>query len=120
MAQSVIGASVLTYGATCVMALVAAFTLNNDLEDIGMKLTINIDCTPQEARTFFGMPDLEPLNKMIVDEMTRRAKDNMDTLADPERLIAAWISMGGKGLEGFQSLMGAAMSNFGDGSAKKK
>ena len=84
-----------------------------------MKFTINIDCTPQEARTFFGMPDVEPLNDMIVSEMTRRAKDNMDTLADPERLIAAWINMSGKGIEGFQKAMGAAMSGFGDAGKKK-
>ncbi len=82
-----------------------------------MKFTVNIDCTPQEARSFFGMPDVEPLNKMIVDEMSRRAKDNMDTLADPERLIAAWVNMGGKGLEQFQNLMGTAMSSAG---GKKK
>ena len=63
------------------------------------------------------MPDVEPLNKMIVDEMSRRAKENMDTLADPERLIAAWVNRGGKGLEQFQNLMGAAMSG---GAGKKK
>lgn len=74
-----------------------------------MKLTVNIDCTPQEARTFFGMPDVEPLNKMIVDEMTKRAKENMDTLADPERMMAAWMNLGGKGFEGFQTMMAAAM-----------
>lgn len=82
-----------------------------------MKLTINIDCTPAEARAFFGMPDVEPLNKMIMDEMTRRAKENMDALADPERLMAQWMAMSGKGLEQFQTLMGAAMSG---GGAKKK
>lgn len=75
-----------------------------------MKITINLDVTPQEARTFFGMPDVEPLNQMIVAEMTTRAKDSMDTLADPERLVQAWINMGGKGAQGFQTLMGAAMN----------
>ncbi|MEM8772321.1 MAG: DUF6489 family protein [Pseudomonadota bacterium] len=75
-----------------------------------MKLTINVDVTPQEARAFFGMPDVEPLNKLVVDEMTKRAKENMDTLADPERLVAAWVNMGGKGIEQFQNLMGAAMA----------
>ncbi len=75
-----------------------------------MRLTINIDCTPEEARAFFGMPDVAPLNKMVVDEMTRRAKDNIDTLADPERFMAQMVTMGGKGLEGFQQLMGAALS----------
>ena len=81
-----------------------------------MRLTINIDCTPEEARAFFGMPDVGPLNKMVIDEMTKRARENIDTLADPERFVAQMIAMGGKGLEGFQALVGAAMS----GSAPKK
>ncbi len=74
-----------------------------------MRLTINIDCTPEEARAFFGMPDVAPLNEMVVSEMTRRAKDNLDTLADPERFMTQMMSMGGKGLEQFQNLMGAAL-----------
>lgn len=88
-----------------------------------MKLTINIDCTPLEARTFFGMPNVEPLNDMIVDEMTRRAKENMDTLADPERFMTQWMAMSGKGMEQFQNLMGAAMGGMtgaSGGGAKKK
>ena len=88
-----------------------------------MKLTINIDCTPVEARTFFGMPDVEPLNTMIIEEMTKRAKENMDTLADPERFMAQWMAMSGKGMEQFQNLMGAAMggmSGAAAGGAKKK
>lgn len=88
-----------------------------------MKLTINIDCTPLEARTFFGMPNVEPLNDMIVDEMTKRAKENMDTLADPERFMTQWMAMSGKGMEQFQNLMGAAMGGMtgaSGGGAKKK
>lgn len=85
-----------------------------------MKLTIDIDCTPEEARTFFGMPDVSPLNKMIVDEMTRRARDNIDTLADPERLMAQWMAMSGKGLEQFQTLMGKAMGGGSSGAEGKK
>jgi len=74
-----------------------------------MRLTINVDLTPQEARTFFGMPDVEPLNDMVVTEMTRRAKENLDTIADPERMIAQWAQMSGKGVEALQGLFGAAM-----------
>lgn len=86
-----------------------------------MRLTINIDCTPAEARAFFGMPDVEPLNDMVIAEMTRRAKDNIDTLADPERFFTQMMTMGGKGFEQFQSMMGAAMSGAaGAPSAKKK
>ncbi len=84
-----------------------------------MKFTINIDCTPQEARAFFGMPDVEPLNDLVVAEMTKRAKDQMDTLADPERFVANWMEMSGKGMDALQGLMGAAMGAA-SGAAKKK
>ncbi|MBI1364556.1 MAG: hypothetical protein GC153_01185 [Alphaproteobacteria bacterium] len=85
-----------------------------------MRLTINVDCTPEEARAFFGMPDVSPLNDMVVEEMTRRAKENIDTLADPERFMAQMMAMGGKGLEQFQSMMGAAMAGAASGASKKK
>lgn len=84
-----------------------------------MRLTINIDCTPEEARAFFGMPDVEPLNDMIVTEMTRRAKDQMDTLADPERFVAQWMEMSGKGMDALQGLFGAAMGAAGAPPKKK-
>ncbi len=85
-----------------------------------MRLTINIDCTPQEARAFVGMPDIEPLNEMIVAEMTRRAKDQMDTLADPERMVAQWMEMSGKGMDALQGLFGAAMSGASGAAAPPK
>ena len=84
-----------------------------------MRITINIDCTPEEARAFMGMPDVAPLNDMIVSEMTRRAKDQMDTLADPERLVKQWVDMSGKGLDALQGLMGAALA-AGSGAPKTK
>ncbi len=84
-----------------------------------MRLKIDIDCTPEEARAFFGMPNVEPLNKMIVDEMMRRAKENLDTLADPERFFAQMMAMSGKGFEQFQNLMAAAMGGVAAGPKKK-
>lgn len=75
-----------------------------------MKMTIDIDCTPQEARTFFGMPDVEPLNEMIMEETVKRAQDNLDTLADPEKFVAQMLSMSGKGMETFQQMMMSAMA----------
>lgn len=86
-----------------------------------MRLTINVDLTPQEARAFFGMPDLDPLNEMVVAEMMKRAKDQMDTLADPERMVARWMEMSGKGMDALSGLFGAAMGGAGAaGPAKKK
>lgn len=74
-----------------------------------MKLTIDIDCTPQEARQFLGLPDVEALNDMIVSELSKRTKAEMDTLADPEKYVARMMGMTGKGMESMQALMMAAM-----------
>lgn len=75
-----------------------------------MKLTIDIDCTPQEARQLMGLPDVEALNTMIVEEMTERVKAEMETLADPEKYMARAMGMTGKGMEAMQAMMAAAMS----------
>ena len=37
-----------------------------------MKLKIEVDCTPEEARTFLGLPDVTGLNAHLVDEMKKR------------------------------------------------
>ena len=85
-----------------------------------MKITVNLECTPEEARAFLGLPDVAPLNQMIVTEMTKRAKDQMDTLADPERLVKQWIEMSGKGVDALQGLMNAAMASASSAVKPKK
>ncbi|VFN06505.1 MAG: hypothetical protein BECKG1743D_GA0114223_110752 [Candidatus Kentron sp. G] len=38
-----------------------------------MKITIDVDVTPRELRSFFGLPDVKPLQ----DEMLERIQDKM-------------------------------------------
>jgi hypothetical protein len=45
-----------------------------------MKMTIEIDCTPLEARTFLGLPDVSVLNDHLVQEMKSRLDTNMAML----------------------------------------
>ena len=72
-----------------------------------MKMTIEIDCTPVEARAFVGLPDLTPLNQHMVDEMKRRMDANI-ALLEPAELMKSWMSFGGQATESFQKLMTAA------------
>ena len=51
-----------------------------------MKVRIEAECTPEEARAFLGLPDLTPLNEVLVGEMVNRAQTNMNML-QPEELI---------------------------------
>jgi hypothetical protein len=62
-----------------------------------LKITIDIDCTPIEARTFFGLPNLEPMQDALVKKMHERLEAKIDEL-DPEALMRLWLPGGLKGL----------------------
>lgn len=69
-----------------------------------MKVKIDIDCTPAEARAFFGLPDVSPLNEAMVKEMSKRLKDNMSSL-ELDVLMKNWMSYGGQMQDQFMTLM---------------
>jgi len=54
-----------------------------------MKITFDIDCTPQEARAFLGLPDLSPLHNLYLDKMKGFIEDAGS--ADFEKMTKAWL-----------------------------
>ena len=58
-----------------------------------MKITINIDCTPQEARVFFGLPNVEPMQDALVERMHERLQQYLDQM-EPDSLIKTWFTGG--------------------------
>jgi hypothetical protein len=74
-----------------------------------MKVNVEIDCTPAEARAFFGLPDVSGLNEHMVAEMQKRLDANL-AMAAPEELMKSWMSFGGQASEQFMKLMAAAAS----------
>jgi hypothetical protein len=69
-----------------------------------MKVTIEMDMTPQEARAFMGLPDVAPLQQKMVEEMKERMRAAFDA-GDPEGMMKAWTPFGlggGSGAEAFQ------------------
>lgn len=83
-----------------------------------MKVNINLECTPEEARAFFGLPDVTPLNEQLIAEMQRRMGENMQAL-EPETLMKNWMSMGGEWQKQMMTLMSQAAASGPGGSAKK-
>lgn len=55
-----------------------------------MKFQINIDCTPEEAREFFGLPDVLPMQQDLMEEVSRRLSENIQTM-EPELLMKTWV-----------------------------
>lgn len=76
-----------------------------------MKVTIDIDCTPEEARRFFGLPDVTALQADILEAMRSRMLANIQSM-DAERLLRTWMPSGSEGWEqmmkNFWSQMGSA------------
>ena len=72
-----------------------------------MKITVDVDCTPAEARAFMGLPDVGPLNDHLVQEMTKRMDANI-TAMQPEELMKSWFTFGGQAQEQFMKLMTTA------------
>ena len=58
-----------------------------------MKVKIDIDCTPEEARSFFGLPDLKPLHDKMTAAMGEHMKTAMGAM-DPEAMMKAWMPGG--------------------------
>ncbi len=71
-----------------------------------MKLTMNVDCTPEEARAFLGLPDLTPVNETLVNAVKQRIEQNIE-LVSPEFYLKQWYSMGGQATDSFMQMMTA-------------
>jgi hypothetical protein len=55
-----------------------------------MKITIDIDCTPQEARAFFGLPNVEPIQDAVLAKAQERLTEYLEA-RDPEALLKLWF-----------------------------
>ena len=69
-----------------------------------MKFTVNVECSPEEARRFMGLPDVTPINEALVGEMTSRMQKNL-SLMSGENMMSSWMSVGTQAQDAFVKLM---------------
>lgn len=76
-----------------------------------MKFTVNVECSPEEARRFMGLPDVTPINEQLVEEMGKRMQANLKLMSG-ESLMSSWMSVGTQAQDAFVKLMtsGASMA----------
>lgn len=69
-----------------------------------MKVTVEVDCSPEEARRFLGLPDVSKANDVYVDTVAKamQGASNLDQLQAFAKQIAP---MGELGLKMFQNFM---------------
>ncbi len=83
-----------------------------------MKVNVEIDVTPEEARRFLGFPDVSKANDVYVENIAKAMKGvtSVDQLQDYAKQLAP---MGQIGMKLFQQFMEGGTA-FGAGMKKKR
>ena len=84
-----------------------------------MKVKVDIDCTPEEARTFLGLPDVAPLQRAMMAEMEGRMRAALAAM-DPEAMLKMWFPAGLEGWEKMQKMFWSQLAGAGKAEARKK
>jgi len=77
-----------------------------------MKITINIDCTPAEARQYMGLPDVAPMQEAMLRELQERMMANITSL-QPAEMTKALFPMGIESWLGMQKAFWTQMTSVG-------
>ncbi|PTS90003.1 hypothetical protein DBR17_02210 [Sphingomonas sp. HMWF008] len=62
-----------------------------------MKINVEVECTPEEARRFMGLPDLAPVHEKYLAALT----NSMDGVVAPdliENMMRSWMPMSDAGM----------------------
>ena len=68
-----------------------------------MKVNVEIDCTPLEARQFFGLPDVQPMQLAVMERLQQQMITNIEKVS-PEALMQSWFTFDPKIAERFQDV----------------
>ena len=82
-----------------------------------MKISIDIDCTPEEARTFFGLPDVQPLQKAMMERLQEQMEEQMMSMS-PDELMKNWLTPGMESFSKLQQAMWQAATGAQKGEGK--
>ena len=84
-----------------------------------MKVNIEIDCSPEEARQFMGLPNVEKVNSVYVDAFAKamQGAGSVDKMREYAEQLAP---MGQVGLKMFQSFVEGARKASAPGASDPK
>jgi hypothetical protein len=81
-----------------------------------MRITVEVDCTPIEARKFLGLPDVEPLQASMMAKLEERISEEINRFS-PEALMKSWFSLFPQNAEWAQKMF---ENVFGGGSRRSE
>lgn len=84
-----------------------------------MKINVEFDCTPQEAREFLGLPDVTEANSIYIESITN-AMQGVQSPAQLQEYAQALAPMGQVGLKMFQKFVEGGLRGSGVPGGKTK
>ena len=84
-----------------------------------MKVTVNVECTPDEARAFMGLPDVKPLQAEMMKILRDKTLENMKMMA-PEHMTQFWAPMMNQGASQMTDFFKSVMTSATTGAASTK
>ena len=76
-----------------------------------MKINVEVDCTPEEARQFLGLPDLRPMQDAVLARIQQQMLDGVNALS-PEALLKTWMPMAPQSPDQFRDALGGLFRMF--------
>jgi hypothetical protein len=74
-----------------------------------MKITVDMDITPEEVRKLFGLPDVEAFQRQLMDDIRERMMAGAEGY-DPIKLFQPYVTGTLAGWDMFQKLLTGAAS----------
>jgi hypothetical protein len=84
-----------------------------------MKITVDVDCTPDELRTFFGLPDVKPMQEALMKQVQDQMATNLHAM-EPEAMFKVWMPAGIQGMEQMQKMLWSQFTTSGNTRPKEK
>ena len=84
-----------------------------------MKVNVEVNCTPEEARAFFGLPDLKPMQERVMAEIEERLRSSLNAM-NPETIFKTWLPASMQGVEQMQQIQQAFWSQLAGLASGKK
>ncbi|MFV0280302.1 MAG: DUF6489 family protein [Rhodoblastus sp.] len=84
-----------------------------------MKVTIDIDCTPLEARQFLGLPDVQPMQEAVMAQLESRLVREIEHFT-AEKLLETWAPLMSANRELLGTFFSAMAKQAGSPAAKTK
>ncbi len=81
---------------------------------MAMKVTVEVECTPEEARAFMGLPDVKPMQTAIMANLEQQAQRAVDSLS-PETMVKQWFNAMPQVSNQIQEMFGRFLSSGGKG-----